>query len=141
MSSIQQLIVQQQENVRRLLENLKAEQQAIVSRHSQHIADCAKQKLAIIDNIKLVDYQLGHHAETPLLKTDEQLITAVAAIQAGIAECNTLNEVNGEALLRAQRTFHKLNNLLQQSRGKHQMTYNSEGQATNTRTLGTDLIA
>ena len=65
----------------------------------------------------------------------------VATLRELADDCQSTNEVNGEALMRAQLSFHKLNNLLQQSRGKHQMTYTSEGMTQNTRTLGTDLKA
>lgn len=141
MPTIQQLVAEQQNNLHSLLDVLKQEQQAIAGRNSQLIGDYAKAKSTLIDKIKLTDYQLSSHTDSTSLSSDEVLINQVNTMRMTLNECNTLNEINGEGLIRAQRTFHKLNNMLQQSRGKQQMTYNSEGQAINTNTLGTDLIA
>ncbi|WEM41648.1 flagellar export chaperone FlgN [Photobacterium sp. DA100] len=140
-TSIEQLLEQQQANLTSLTALLAHEQQAIVARQSEHILECAQKKSALIDNIKLVDHQLAVHPEQSRLAEGGDLAAKVASLREMADDCKSTNDVNGEALMRAQLSFHKLNNLLQQSRGKHQMTYTSEGMTQNTRTLGTDLKA
>ncbi|AJR09589.1 molecular chaperone [Photobacterium gaetbulicola] len=140
-TSIEQLLEQQQVNLTSLTALLAHEQQAIVARQSELILECAQKKSALIDNIKLVDHQLAVHPEQARLAEGGDLAAKVASLREMADDCKSTNDVNGEALMRAQLSFHKLNNLLQQSRGKHQMTYTSEGMTQNTRTLGTDLKA
>ncbi|MGF1738414.1 flagella synthesis protein FlgN [Photobacterium satsumensis] len=140
-TSIEQLLEQQQKNLTSLTALLDQEQKAIVERQSDQILECAQKKMALIDNIKLVDHQLSVHPDKARLMEGGDLAAIVKSLKAETNDCQSTNEVNGEALMRAQLSFHKLNNLLQQSRGKHQMTYNSEGVTQNTRTLGTDLKA
>lgn len=62
-------------------------------------------------------------------------------IRSIIHDCQQANLVNGEALARAQVSFNKLNNLMQQSHGKIGMTYNATGQTHTVSTLGTNLKA
>jgi flagella synthesis protein FlgN len=138
---IEQLLEQQHTNLSSLTTLLVQEQQAIVERQSEQILQCAQQKSALIDTIKLVDHQLAVHPDKSRLSGDPILAEKVKQLRALADDCQSTNQINGEALMRAQLSFHKLNNLLQQSRGKHQMTYNSEGMTQNTRTLGTDLKA
>lgn len=140
-TSIEQLLEQQQVNLTSLTALLAQEQKAIVERKSEQILECAQKKSSLIDSIKLVDHQLSVHPEQTRLAEGGDLAQKVSALRALADDCQSTNEVNGEALMRAQLSFHKLNNLLQQSRGKHQMTYTSEGMTQNTRTLGTDLKA
>ena len=138
---IEQLLEQQHTNLSSLTTLLVQEQQAIVERQSEQILQCAQQKSALIDKIKLVDHQLTVHPDKSRLSGDPILAEKVKQLRTLADDCQSTNQINGEALMRAQLSFHKLNNLLQQSRGKHQMTYNSEGMTQNTRTLGTDLKA
>ena len=140
-TSIEQLLEQQQSNLTSLTTLLGQEQKAIVERQSEQILACAQKKIALIDNIKLVDHQLSVHPDKARLAEGGDLAEAVRSLRGQTDDCQSTNEINGEALMRAQLSFHKLNNLLQQSRGKHQMTYNSDGITQNTRTLGTDLKA
>ncbi|MBC7002001.1 flagellar export chaperone FlgN [Photobacterium sp. BZF1] len=140
-TSIEQLLEQQQVNLTSLTTLLAQEQKAIVERKSEQILECAQKKSALIDSIKLVDHQLSVHPEQSRLAEGGDLSANVATLRSLADDCQSTNDVNGEALMRAQLSFHKLNNLLQQSRGKHQMTYTSEGMTQNTRTLGTDLKA
>ena len=140
-TSIEQLLEQQQSNLNSLTTLLEQEQKAIVERQSDQILNCAQKKMALIDNIKLVDHQLSVHPDKARLTEGGDLVATVKSLRAQTNDCQSTNDINGEALMRAQLSFHKLNNLLQQSRGKHQMTYNSDGITQNTRTLGTDLKA
>lgn len=140
-SSLQSLLEQQQDNLASLLTLLNDEQRAIVNRQSEDITSLARQKIALLDKIKLVDHQVANHVDTAEITSNETLRAQVKSIRENLAECHIINNLNGDALLRAQRSFHMLNNLIQQSRGKNQMTYNSEGIAQNVRSFGTNLKA
>lgn len=139
--SIEQLLALQLatlESLRRLLEQEKT---AIVDRKSTDIARLAGDKQALLNQVQQQDHLIASHAHRQQLTDNPVLAEQVSTIQAAVTRCKEINEVNGEALQRAQLSFHKLNNLFQQSRGKQQMTYNSSGVAQNVRSLGTNIKA
>ncbi len=75
------------------------------------------------------------------LTNDPELSPLVDQIRSIVHDCQQANAVNGEALQRAQLSFNKLNNLMQQTQGKLGMTYTAEGQTKNVTTLGTNIKA
>ncbi|WP_087021595.1 flagella synthesis protein FlgN [Thaumasiovibrio subtropicus] len=135
------LLEQQKQLLNDLLVILDAEKDAIAARQSTDIEQQAKEKLAKLNQIQQQDAIIGRHPDKAQLKEDDALKGLVGELEALLNTCHMHNEVNGEALQRAQLSFHKLNNLFQQSRGKSQMGYNSEGVATNIRSLGTNIKA
>ncbi|KXI24124.1 flagella synthesis protein FlgN [Photobacterium sanguinicancri] len=139
--TIDQLLELQHATLMSLSRLLEQEKGAIVSRQSTEIERIAKEKLNLIHKVQQQDHLIASHTQRQLLTESPTHIESVNTIKACAARCKELNEINGEALQRAQLSFHKLNNLFQQSRGKHQMTYNSEGAAQNIRTLGTNIKA
>ncbi|OAN18640.1 molecular chaperone [Photobacterium jeanii] len=139
--TIEQLLELQQATLQSLARLLEQEKGAIVSRQSAEIERLAKDKLNLINSIQQQDHLIASHAQRQRLTEEAELTAAVDSIKATAEKCKELNEINGEALQRAQLSFHKLNNLFQQSRGKNQMTYNSEGAAQSIRSLGTNLKA
>jgi flagella synthesis protein FlgN len=126
------------ESLSRLLEQEKA---AIVERKAADIAKLANDKLALLNKVQQQDHQISTHTHRQLIVDNQEFADKVESIKATVSRCKEINEVNGEALQRAQLSFHKLNNLFQQSRGKQQMTYTSEGMAQNIRSLGTNIKA
>ncbi|UTV27053.1 flagella synthesis protein FlgN [Photobacterium atrarenae] len=139
--SIEQLLALQLatlESLRRLLEQEKT---AIVDRKSADIARLAGDKQALLNQVQQQDHLIASHTHRQQLTDNPALAEQVSTIKAAVTRCKEINEVNGEALQRAQLSFHKLNNLFQQSRGKQQMTYNSSGVAQNVRSLGTNIKA
>ena len=139
--TIEQLLELQQATLVSLSRLLEQEKAAIVERKAADIARLATDKLNLINQVQQQDHLIASHTQRQQLTENPELAQQVEAIKATVARCKEINEVNGEALQRAQLSFHKLNNLFQQSRGKHQMTYNSEGAAQNIRSLGTNIKA
>lgn len=139
--TIEQLLELQQATLVSLSRLLEQEKAAIVERKAADIARLATDKLNLIHQVQQQDHLLASHAQRQQLTDNPELAEKVESLKATVARCKEINEVNGEALQRAQLSFHKLNNLFQQSRGKHQMTYNSEGAAQNIRSLGTNIKA
>ncbi|MGF1707901.1 flagella synthesis protein FlgN [Enterovibrio baiacu] len=129
----------QAEDVNALLDVMQAETAAIASRKATEIDALAKQKLSLINAIQQRDQYLARCPElaSPSDETKEQ----IANIQDALKQCHQQNEVNGIALQRAQLSMHKLRNLFQEAAGKSEMTYDSEGQASGSRTLGTNIKA
>ncbi|GAL06861.1 flagellar biosynthesis protein FlgN [Photobacterium aphoticum] len=140
-ASLEQLLSLQQATLVSLSRLLEQEKTAIVERKAADIAQLANEKLALIHKVQQQDHQIASHAQRQRLVDEATLAEQVTQIKAIVTRCKATNEVNGEALQRAQLSFHKLNNLFQQSRGKHQMTYTSEGMAQNIRSLGTNIKA
>nr|WP_192867690.1 flagellar export chaperone FlgN [Thaumasiovibrio occultus] len=136
-----ELLQQQHQTLTAMLRLLDSEKQAIASRQSADIERIAKEKLSLLNQIQQIDAQIARHPDKDSLKTDAPFIDTVAALQSLLQQCHNANEVNGAALQRAQLSFHKLNNLFLQSRGRQQMGYNAEGKATNVRSLGTNIKA
>ncbi|PSW07623.1 flagella synthesis protein FlgN [Photobacterium lipolyticum] len=139
--SIEQLLELQHATLISLSRLLEQEKGAIVNRQSVEIDRLAKDKLALINQIQQQDHLIASHAHRQQLVDNPELVQKVEQIKVIVSRCKECNTVNGEALQRAQLSFHKLNNLFQQSRGKQQMTYNSEGVAQNIRSLGTNIKA
>ncbi|USH03157.1 flagellar export chaperone FlgN [Grimontia kaedaensis] len=137
--SFEQLLQAQAENVDALLEVMEQETSAIALRKAADIDACAKQKLTIIQNIQLRDAQLAKCPE--LQSPSEEHLTVISHIKASLENCHQVNEANGVALQRAQLSMHKLRNLFQEAAGNSEMTYDSEGQASGSRTLGTNVKA
>ncbi len=137
--TFEQQLSAQAEDVNALLDVMKAETSAIASRKATDIDALAKQKLALINAIRQRDQFLARCPElaSPSDETKEQIIN----IQDVLTQCHQKNENNGIALQRAQLSMHKLRNLFQEATGKSEMTYDSEGQASGSRTLGTNIKA
>ncbi|MDC5704564.1 flagellar export chaperone FlgN [Vibrio europaeus] len=141
MAAILSLIEFQLKNAQELTEVLEQERAAIANRVSKDIEAIAKKKIVLIEQLQTTDERLRRHPEVDNLSSDPELSPLVDQIRALVSDCQQANEVNGQALQRAQLSFNKLNNLMQQSQGKLGMTYTAEGQTKNVTTLGTNLKA
>ncbi len=135
------LLEQQHQLLNDFLVILDAEKDAIATRRSVEIEKLAKEKLAKLNQIQQQDAIIARHPDKESLTTDATMAEKVTEIEAALKTCHLHNEANGEALQRAQLSFHKLNNMFLQARGKSQMGYNAEGAATNVRSLGTNIKA
>ncbi len=141
MAALKGLIEFQLKNAIELSQLLEKEQLAITSRVSKDIEQVAKQKITLIEQLKITDERIARHPDVETLNAEPELSPLVKQIQSIIAECQKINTLNGEALQRAQSSFNKLNNLMQQSQGRLGMTYTAEGQTRNVSTLGTNIKA
>lgn len=141
MAALQGLVEFQLKSAEELSLLLEKEKLAITSRNSKDIEQLAKQKITLIEQLRVTDDRISRHPDVASLTTDPELSPLVTQIRTIIADCQQANAVNGEALQRAQLSFNKLNNLMQQSQGKLGMTYTAEGQTKNVTTLGTNLKA
>ena len=141
MAAILSLIEFQLKNAQELTEILEQERAAIANRVSKDIEAIAKKKIVLIEQLQTTDERLRRHPEVDNLSSDPELSPLVDQIRALVSDCQQANEVNGQALQRAQLSFNKLNNLMQQSQGKLGMTYTAEGQTKNVTTLGTNIKA
>ncbi|WCP66371.1 flagellar export chaperone FlgN [Vibrio tubiashii] len=141
MAAILSLIEFQLKNAQELTDVLEQERAAIANRVSKDIEAIAKKKIVLIEQLQTTDERLRRHPEVDSLSSDPELSPLVDQIRALVSDCQQANEVNGQALQRAQLSFNKLNNLMQQSQGKLGMTYTAEGQTKNVTTLGTNIKA
>ncbi|MEZ8143487.1 MULTISPECIES: flagella synthesis protein FlgN [Enterovibrio] len=138
-SDFEQFLETQTDNVSALLDVMKQETSAIAARQSPDIAATAKQKLTLIQRIQLCDAQISKCPESTSPSNDAT--QKIADIKAILEQCHQLNEANGIALQRAHLSIHKLRNLFQEAAGKNEMTYDSDGKASGSRTLGTNVKA
>lgn len=141
MAALQGLVEFQLKNAQELSEVLVLEQHAIANRQSKEIESIAKQKITLIEQLQTTDDRIRRHPDVDTLTTDPELSPLVEQIRTIVSQCQQANDINGQALQRAQLSFNKLNNLMKQSQGKLGMTYTSEGQTKNITTLGTNLKA
>ncbi|WPC74796.1 flagella synthesis protein FlgN [Vibrio porteresiae] len=141
MAALKDLVEFQLKNAQDLSELLEHEKIAITSRVSVDIEALAKQKLTLVSQLQQTDKRIATHPHVSSLTEDQYLNDLVEQIRAIVADCQQANMVNGEALNRAQLSFNKLNNLMQQSLGKTGMTYNATGQTRSVSTLGTNIKA
>ncbi|ASI88674.1 flagella synthesis protein FlgN [Vibrio mediterranei] len=141
MAALVDLVEYQLKNAKALSMLLSEETKAITARESSEIERFAKEKMAIIGQLQQTDQRLAQHQDVARLTDDALLAQKVADIKSIILDCQQLNDINGQSLQRAQLSFNKLNNLMQQSHGKVGMTYNAGGQTHTLSTLGTNLKA
>lgn len=141
MAKLTDLVDFQIDNARSLSELLDNEKVAITKRVSKDIEQLAKDKLTLLNQLQQTDQRIATHPDINQLSEDKELKEKVALIQSIMHDCQQANEVNGEALQRAQLSFNKLNNMMQESRGKIGMTYNAGGQTKTFTTLGTNIKA
>ncbi|GAA5647355.1 MULTISPECIES: flagella synthesis protein FlgN [Vibrio] len=141
MAALKGLVEFQLQSATALSSLLEKEKVAIANRVSKDIEQLAKQKIELIAQLQQTDERIGRHPDVDTLKTDPELSPIVQQIRAIIHDCQQANQINGDALQRAQLSFNKLNNLMQQSHGKIGMTYNAGGQTHTVSTLGTNIKA
>ena len=141
MAALLGLIEFQYKSALELSDVLAQEKQAIANRVSKDIELIAKQKVILIEQLQNTDGRIRRHPDVESLTTDPELSPLVDKIRELISVCQQENDINGQALQRAQLSFNKLNNMMQQSQGKLGMTYTAEGQTKNVTTLGTNIKA
>lgn len=141
MAALVDLVNFQFENAKALSMVLEKESKIIASRVSADIEKIAKEKMTLIGRLQQTDQRIASHPHVNQLTEDTYLRETVASIQSIILDCQQINQINGEALTRAQSSFNKLNNMLQHSHGKIGMTYNAGGKTHTISTLGTNIKA
>lgn len=141
MAALVDLVNFQYENAKSLSVLLEKEGKVIASRVSLDIEKIAKEKMTLIGRLQQTDQRIASHPHVNQLTEDAYLKETVANIQSIILDCQQMNQINGEALNRAQSSFNKLNNMLQHSHGKIGMTYNAGGKTHTISTLGTNIKA
>ncbi|AAO08768.1 flagellar export chaperone FlgN [Vibrio vulnificus] len=141
MAALVDLVNFQFENAKALSIVLEKESKIIASRVSADIEKIAKEKMTLIGRLQQTDQRIASHPHVNQLTEDTYLRETVASIQSIILDCQQINQINGEALTRAQSSFNKLNNMLQHSHGKIGMTYNAGGKTHTISTLGTNIKA
>lgn len=135
--TFEQHLQAQTDDICALFDVMEKETSAIATRKSTLIESLATQKIAYIHKIQLRDIQLSKFPE--IQKPSEDVQKIIDTIKETLKKCHQLNEANGTALQRAQVSMHKLRNLFQEAAGKHEMTYDSDGKSSGTRTLGTNI--
>ncbi|MGC9404225.1 flagella synthesis protein FlgN [Vibrio genomosp. F10] len=142
MAALASLVEFQLKNAHDLSALLSQEKVAITQRVSSDIERLAKEKVTLISQLQKTDQRIGSHPDvSSLTEEDGPLKQMVSQINSIIHDCQQANLVNGEALQRAQLSYNKLNNMMQQSHGKIGMTYNAGGQTHTLSTLGTNIKA
>ncbi|NOH99297.1 flagellar export chaperone FlgN [Vibrio sp. 99-70-13A1] len=141
MAALVDLINFQLQSAQSLSELLELEKVAITARKSGDIERLAKEKVVLINQLNQTDQRIASHSNVNELREKPELTELVSKIQYIVHDCQQANLTNGEALNRAQLSFNKLSNLMQQSQGKIGMTYNAGGQTRTISTLGTNLKA
>ncbi|EGR7977741.1 flagellar export chaperone FlgN [Vibrio vulnificus] len=141
MAALVDLVNFQFENAKALSIVLEKESKIIASRVSADIEKIAKEKMTLIGRLQQTDQRIASHPHVNQLTEDTYLRETIASIQSIILDCQQINQINGEALTRAQSSFNKLNNMLQHSHGKIGMTYNAGGKTHTISTLGTNIKA
>ncbi|MDN3609350.1 flagella synthesis protein FlgN [Vibrio ostreicida] len=141
MAALSSLVEFQLKNATDLSLLLEQEKVAIARRVAKEIEQFAKEKLTLVNQLQQTDQRISQHPDVATLESDPELSPLVDQIRSIVHDCQQANIVNGEALQRAQMSFNKLNNIMQQTQGKLGMTYTADGQTKNVTTLGTNIKA
>ncbi len=137
MSELDLLIDEQENEIKALLTLLHQESSAIALRNAEEITQISKQKINLVHSLQLRDAKIAKQSP---FDSDTHLDT-ISRIKSEFLTCQKLNDTNGILLRRAQLSMHKLHNIFQEASGKHELTYDSEGQASGSKTLGTNFKA
>ncbi|PMM08135.1 molecular chaperone [Vibrio kanaloae] len=141
MAALADLVNFQLQNAKALSDLLSSEKTAITSRKSNDIERIAQEKIVLVEQLRSTDQRISSHTNVSELTDNPELAQIVSTIKSIVHDCHQANLVNGEALNRAQLSFKKLSNMMQQSHGKVGMTYNAGGQTHTISTLGTNIKA
>lgn len=142
MAALKDLLEFQLKTSQSLLDLFEQEKIAITQRVSTEIEQIAKQKMALITTLGDTDKRIEAHPHVTSLTEDDVCKLLMDKIQDVIKECQTANEINGQALERANISFNKLNNILNQSQNRRMgTTYSADGQTKPISTLGTNIKA
>ncbi|MGL5471507.1 MAG: flagella synthesis protein FlgN, partial [Shewanella sp.] len=113
MAVLKDLIEFQLKNAQQLVVVLETEKIAITRRISTDIESIAKHKLTLINQLQQTDQRIAKHPHVVSLTEDVYLSDLVSEIRRIILDCQQANQINGDALARAQLSFNKLNNMMQ----------------------------
>lgn len=139
MAVLTDLLNFQLQSAQELLALLDEEKVAIARRISKDIESIALKKIKLVEQLNSTDQRLANHPDVKSLTEDDDMQALVKKIQETVSVCQQANDINGEALERAEISFRKLKNLMQQSQGRAGMTYSADGKTRNISTLGTNL--
>lgn len=102
MAALKDLVEFQLKNAQELVSVLEAEKVAITSRISVDIESIAKQKLTLVNQLQQTDQCIAKHPHVASLTEDAYLNELVSQIRSIIMDCQQANQINGDALARAQ---------------------------------------
>ncbi len=137
MTELDLLIDEQESEIKVLLTLLHDESSAIALRNAEEITQISKQKINLVQSLQLRDAKIAK--QSPLCTSAH--IDTISSIKSEFLTCQKLNDMNGILLRRAQLSMHKLRNIFQEASGKHELTYDCGGQASGSKTLGTNFRA
>ncbi|MGL5291294.1 MAG: flagella synthesis protein FlgN, partial [Vibrionaceae bacterium] len=103
------------------------------------IESCAKKKIKLVQLIEQRDEQLAKM--TAALAPNEPQLEIISNIKQQLTLCHQQNNNNGVLLQRAAMSIHKLRNLFNDTINKNEIIYDSAGQTSGRRTLGTKVKA
>ncbi|MGL5337027.1 MAG: flagellar export chaperone FlgN [Enterovibrio sp.] len=134
-----QLLNEQATDVATLLDLLKEEAVVIAKRDTPAIESCAKKKIKLIQIIEQRDDDLAKLTQTQTLNPPQ--LEIISDIKHQLTLCHQQNNNNGVLLQRAAISINKLRNLFNDTINKNEITYDSAGQTSGRRTLGTKVKA
>ncbi|EPE37972.1 hypothetical protein O1U_0435 [Candidatus Photodesmus katoptron Akat1] len=133
------LLVYQLKNATQLAALLEKEKLAIANRNSSQIEFLAKEKIALIEQLKETDNHINSYPDISNIIKIKNFSKQIDKIYSIIRECKVLNLINGEVLERVRLSFSRLHSLIQEDNENGSIIYNSVGKKFTINTPGTDI--
>jgi len=135
------LLQHQQRLLDSLAQLIADEKQALTQQQAEELLRLSGTKSELLQALKHNDGLLQAHPEREQLSLDAQLKARVDAAKQRLAQCQQLNELNGQLIEHNLASLNRLAQALQVSRNANSLTYNDKGKTSTISTLGNDVSA
>ncbi|QSX28977.1 MULTISPECIES: flagella synthesis protein FlgN [Shewanella] len=135
------LLTQQQRLLDGLMQLITDEKQALIQQAAEELLRLSGTKAELLQALQHNDKQLEAHPDRAQLSQDAELKARVEDAKERLAQCQQLNELNGQLIEHNLASLNRLAQALQVSRNASSLTYNDKGKTSTISTLGNDFSA
>ncbi len=126
MTTLTELLDQQEQNLDQMLTLLAQEFDLLKQRQALSLAELATSKQRQLETIVALDNTIAAHPDVSSLSSE--LLPRQDALRAKMAQCQERNEVNGHLIEMTLGANRRLANTLLQLRDRNSVTYDNKGQ-------------
>lgn len=123
-----ELIEQQHSQLDQLFSLLNQETDILKVNDIDALVEVAQQKQVLLEDIQTLDQTIGTSPSFKAAKEQGLLDEVLANVESLLAQCKSINEINGKVIAQSQSAIDRLKSALMNNRGKASMTYDAKGQ-------------
>ncbi|REL26018.1 flagellar protein FlgN [Thalassotalea euphylliae] len=126
-SASQQLLNKQLEQLQSLLQLLADEKVLLTQRDPEALNALTQQKQTLLLAIESLDANIGQNPQFLADKQQGLLAEPLQQIESTLAECQALNQVNGQIIAHSQLAVERMKTTLLERHNRSSMTYDNKG--------------